>query len=62
MSLPEKSVGPLTQQATKGGPGHYLELSTPDMSIPGTWSVTLVTRLSQFEQERTTFEVPIASG
>jgi len=62
MSLTDKSIGPLSANATKAGLGHFVVLSTPAMSIPGTWKVTLVSRLGEFEQERTSFEVPIAEA
>jgi copper transport protein len=61
MTLPDKGVGPLSVRANKAGVGHFIVLSTPDMSIAGTWNVTLVSRLSEFEQERTSFQVPVGA-
>lgn len=61
MALPERGVGPFSQNATKAGFGHFTVQSTPEMSIPGRWKVTLVSRLGEFEQERTEFSVPIVA-
>ncbi len=59
MLLDEKGIGPLDVDVIKGGPGHFL---AEDARIPvaGTWEITLVGRVSDFESSRTVFSVPIA--
>jgi copper transport protein len=61
MTLPDKGIGPINREATKSGVGHFIVLSTPDMSIAGTWTVTLVARTSEFQESQIPFQVPIAS-
>jgi len=57
-SLPSEDIGPIERDALPGGPGHYL-LDTTDITIPGVWTITVVTRLSEFDQQRTAFSVKI---
>jgi copper transport protein len=54
MSEPDKGIGPIARDADKSGPGHF---TASDFQVPtsGTWNLTLVTRLSEFDQERTEF-------
>ncbi|MEZ5208162.1 MAG: copper resistance protein CopC [Acidimicrobiales bacterium] len=58
-SLPEKGIGPIERVPVKAGVGHWTVNATDDLSIPGTWKVEVVTRLGEFEQERTSFDVPV---
>ena len=58
--MPDKGVGPINRESTKAGVGHFLILSTPDMSIAGTWTVNLVARTSEFQEVQIPFQVPIA--
>jgi copper transport protein len=62
MTLPDKGVGPINREATKAGPGHWVILTTPDLSIAGTWTVNLVARTSEFKESQIPFQVPIAAA
>lgn len=57
-SLPSADIGPIQRDALPGGSGHYL-LDTTDMTIPGVWTITVVTRVSEFDQQRTAFSVKV---
>jgi copper transport protein len=59
-SLPSAGLGPIEREATLLVGGHYTYEGN-DMTIPGEWKMTVVTRLSRFEEERTDFTVPIGS-
>jgi copper transport protein len=56
VKLPAKDLGPLQREMIKGGTGHFLVENVPLLSIPGDWEITLVARVSDFEQERITFQ------
>jgi copper transport protein len=58
LSLPDQDIGPISRDALPGGPGHYL-LDTDDITIPGVWTITVISRLSEFDQQRTTFSVKV---
>lgn len=56
-----KGVGPIEPPApTRIAPGHYIANGV-DVPLAGTWDLTLITRTSDFEQDRTTFPVEIRS-
>jgi copper transport protein len=57
-ALPDADIGPITRDVVDAGPGHYI-LDDADLSPKGTWQITVVTRTSEFEQQRTTFSVKI---
>ncbi|MGZ4715746.1 MAG: copper resistance CopC/CopD family protein [Acidimicrobiales bacterium] len=57
-SLPSADIGPISRDALPGGSGHYL-LDTTDITIPGVWTITVITRLGEFDQQRTAFSVKI---
>ena len=57
-SLTSDDIGPIQRDALPGGPGHYL-LDTTDLTIPGVWTITVITRLSEFDQQRTAFSVKV---
>jgi copper transport protein len=57
-SLPAKGIGPLPLKANVSGPGHYT-LNAAVLSPGGTWTVTLVDRISEFEEFSRTVKVPI---
>jgi copper transport protein len=59
LELPDQGVGPIRQPALRAGPGHFI-LDDANLPIAGTWNVTLVARVSDFDQERTTFQVRVA--
>src|SRR6185436_17111176 len=43
-SLASEQIGPIQRDALPGGSGHWL-LDTTDMTIPGVWTITVITRL-----------------
>lgn len=59
-SLPAADLGPITRDALAAGPGHFI-LDGMDLSPSGLWQIVVVTRTSEFEQQRTTFTVTISS-
>ena len=50
-NLPDKGVGPISRNLTKSGPGTYGLTDPEDLSIPGTWKVTLQIRTGEFDQQ-----------
>jgi copper transport protein len=60
LTLPAKNVGPLVENMPKVGPGHY-QLSTPDLSIAGDWTVTLQVRVDEFTQKDVDFQDTVSS-
>jgi copper transport protein len=60
MNEPEQGIGPITRDATKAATGHFI---VDGLQIPtaGRWEMTLITRISDFEQERTTLAFNVAS-
>lgn len=56
--LPSADLGPIERELEAFGEGHYIYEGS-DLSIPGAWTVTVVSRISRFEEERSPFEVPI---
>lgn len=59
LRLPEKDLGPFEREMVKAGTGHFILEGVSDMSITGTWQITLTVRVSDFDQERITFTDPI---
>ena len=59
LRLPDKGLGPLEREMLKGGVGHFFLEGISDLSIAGTWEITLNVRVSDFDQERVTFTDPI---
>ena len=57
-SLPGKGIEPIKLGATKAGPGHYV-LGSAALSPPGDWRLELVARISDFDELRATYKVPI---
>lgn len=57
-SLPSADLAAISRQTAKAGPGHFI-YTGPEVSIAGTWTVTLVARTSDFSEQRTSFQVPI---
>jgi copper transport protein len=60
MSLPDVDIGPITTNAVQLDPGHYL-LTTDRLTVAGTWTIEVVTRIGAFDQQRSTFTVPIGT-
>jgi copper transport protein len=56
--LPAANLGPIERELESFGEGHYI-YEGGDLSIPGEWTVTVVSRVSRFEEERSPFQVPI---
>jgi copper transport protein len=56
--LPDKGVETVSREGTYAGPGHFI-VDGAELPLTGTWEVTVVARLSDFEQDRTVFQVPI---
>jgi copper transport protein len=56
--LPSAQLGPITRQVIKSGPGRFV-LEGPELSLRGTWDVTLKVRTGDFTQEQSRFQVPI---
>jgi len=54
LTNPEQSIGPITREGTKAATGHYI-IDGLQVPTAGKWKLTLVTRVSDFEQERTEF-------
>jgi copper transport protein len=57
-SLPGRGIEPIKLEATKAGPGHYV-LGAAALSPPGDWRLELIARISDFDELRTTYTVPI---
>ena len=51
-------VGPITREMIPAGTGHFV-VDTNDLSIPGTWQIVFIARVSDFDQRRLTFQVPV---
>ena len=58
LSLPAAEIGPLDETPFVAGPGHY-QLDTSDMSIPGTWTITVQARTDRFDEATAEVEVPL---
>jgi copper transport protein len=58
LTLPEKRIGPLTVEAEKAGPGHYV-VPRAELVPGGDWRLALRARVSEFDEYRTTVEVPV---
>ncbi len=57
-SLPEKDIAPVVLEGRKAGPGHYV-IGGAALSPPGEWRLELIARITDFDELRTTFTVPI---
>ncbi len=59
LSFPANDIGPLSQQVSHAGPGHYL-VATNDITTPGHWTVSVAAQLSKFEKTPpTVFDVNV---
>jgi copper transport protein len=56
--LPSRKIAPIKLQVQKAGPGHFVIGAAP-MSPAGDWRLQLVSRVSDFDEYRTAFKVPI---
>ena len=57
-SLPARRIAPIDLHATKAGPGHYVIGGAP-LSPAGDWRLRVISRVSDFDEFRTDFKVPI---
>jgi copper transport protein len=57
-SLPSAGVPGIALPALKAGPGHYV-LSSASFAQKGEWHLTITARVSDFDEYRSMFEVPI---
>jgi copper transport protein len=57
-ALPDRGIAPIGLSARKAGPGHYVVTGAP-LSPAGDWSVEVAARITEFDELRTTFTVPI---
>jgi copper transport protein len=55
---PERDIGPIVLDVRKAGPGHYT-VARADLAPGGDWSLVVRAPVSDFEELRTAFEVPI---
>jgi copper transport protein len=53
----DRGVGPLPVSSDLAGPGHYVAHAA--LGVPGTWSVRVAVRVSDFDEYTTRVEVPI---
>lgn len=60
LTQPAAGIGPITRDAVKAASGHYI---VNGLQIPtgGDWELELITRISDFDQERTTFTFSVGS-
>jgi copper transport protein len=59
LTLPSADLGPIDRTATRAGPAHY-QLNGSDLSIAGTWTITVKLRLDRFTETSGTAQVPVA--
>ena len=57
-SLPGRRIAPIELDARRAGPGHYVVTSAA-FGVAGDWRVEVAARVSEFDEHRTTFKVPI---
>lgn len=55
---PDAGIGPIAREATPIAPGR-LQVDGRDLTVPGTWEVTVTVRLSRFDEEDATVEVDL---
>ena len=58
LRLRSADLGPIDATPFVAGPGHY-QVDGSALSVPGTWEITVSARVSRFEVETASFEVPI---
>jgi len=57
-SLPGKGIEPIRLDAAKAGPGHYV-VGAAALAPAGDWRLELIARISDFDELRATYKVPI---
>jgi copper transport protein len=58
LTLPSADIGPISRDPLPAGPGHYI-LNDANLTPAGLWTITVITRTSEFDQVRTAFTVKI---
>lgn len=61
LNQPAQDVGPLRRETTRLGPGHFV-LSGPELSVPGTWEITVEVPVSNFDVLTATVPVTVSGG
>lgn len=54
----EESIGPLSLEPQRSGPGHYTVQGVP-LSVAGDWGLDVTIRVSAFDQYETVIQVPV---
>jgi len=57
-SQPSAGLEPITRQVPASEPGVFV-IQGNELSIPGTWTITIAVRTGDFTEQRTSFEVPV---
>jgi hypothetical protein len=57
-ALPGRDIGPIAARPRKAGPGHYV-VPALELVPRGDWEITVVSRISEFEEDRATLKVEI---
>ena len=57
-ALPDGGIEPIALELRKAGPGHYVAGGAP-LSPAGTWQLEMAARISEFDELRTRFDVPV---
>ena len=55
---PERGIEPIRLRARKAGPGHYVVTAAP-LSPPGDWELEVAARITEFDELRSSFTVPV---
>jgi copper transport protein len=58
VAQPKKQIGPLSESASRAGPGHYI-VPAAVLGVPGTWLLTITVRISEFDEYIAKTEVSI---
>lgn len=60
LTNPEQGIGPISRNGDKAATGHFI---VDGLQVPtsGKWTLTLITRISDFKQERTEFTYDVSS-
>ena len=57
-SQPSAGVAPITRQVLASEPGVFV-IEGNELSVAGTWTITVAVRTGDFSEQRTSFEVPV---
>jgi copper transport protein len=60
LTQPATGIGPISRAATPAGTGHFI-VDTTDLSVSGIWQIEVIARISEFDQQRTSLQVPIGT-